>query len=97
MKIGVLPGTFNPPTSAHLALAEAAMAHVDRVVFVLPRVLPHKDYEGVPFEERLALVKHVAEPRFGVASSSAASAARRAAAAACSGSGCSSPAATSAS
>src|SRR5450432_4836233 len=60
MRIGVLPGTFNPPTRAHLALAEAALEHVDRVIFVLPRVLPHKDLSGVSFEERLALIQAVA-------------------------------------
>ncbi|MCU1257353.1 MAG: cytidylyltransferase [Bryobacterales bacterium] len=66
MRIGLLPGTFNPPTRAHLALAEAARAHVDRVVFVLPRVLPHKDYNGVPFEARLEMLHAVATPPFDV-------------------------------
>jgi nicotinate-nucleotide adenylyltransferase len=67
MRIGVLPGAFNPPTRAHVALAEAAMGHVERVIFVLPRTLPHKDYSGVPFQERLAMVRAVAKPRFEVA------------------------------
>jgi nicotinate-nucleotide adenylyltransferase len=67
VRIGVLPGTFNPPTHAHLALAEAALPHVDRVVFVLPEVLPHKDYSGVSFEDRLALLRAVATPPFEVA------------------------------
>jgi nicotinate-nucleotide adenylyltransferase len=69
-RLGILPGAFNPPTTAHLALAEAA-GHLDQVVFVLPRELPHKTYAGVNFEERMSLllaaVAH--EPRFAVASS----------------------------
>ena len=43
-RLGILPGTFNPVTVAHLALAHAALRHVDEVVFVLPRVFPHKNY-----------------------------------------------------
>ncbi len=66
MRIGVLPGTFNPPTRAHLALAEAALRHVDRVVFVLPRMLPHKNYGGVAFEDRLQMIRTVAGNRFDV-------------------------------
>lgn len=68
-RLGVLPGTFNPPTRAHLALGLAALQHCDRVLFVLPRALPHKDYEGVGFEERLRLLERaVAEhPRFAAA------------------------------
>lgn len=56
-RFGILPGAFNPPTLAHLALAEAALNTVDRVIFVLPETLPHKDYSGVPFEKRLELLK----------------------------------------
>jgi nicotinate (nicotinamide) nucleotide adenylyltransferase len=69
-RLGILPGAFNPPTRAHLALAQAA-GHLDEVLFVLPRELPHKRYSGVTFEERLELLlKAVAgEPRFAVAAS----------------------------
>ena len=56
-RFGILPGTFNPPTLAHLALAEAALNTVDRVIFVLPETLPHKDYSGVPFETRFEMLK----------------------------------------
>jgi nicotinate (nicotinamide) nucleotide adenylyltransferase len=70
-RLGVLPGTFNPPTLAHLALGHAALQHCDRVLFVLPRSLPHKDYGGVGFEDRLRLLERaVAEhPQFAAASS----------------------------
>ena len=41
-RLGILPGTFNPVTTAHLALAKAGLAWVDEVLFVLPRELPRK-------------------------------------------------------
>lgn len=68
-RIGVLPGAFHPPTRAHLALGEAALALLDSVYFVLPAALPHKQYEGVPHADRLAMLLDATahEPRFGVA------------------------------
>lgn len=68
-RLGVFPGTFNPPTRAHLALAEAALAVVDEVVFVLPRAFPHKPYEGASFEERLRMMEAALGPRHTIASS----------------------------
>ncbi|MEJ7608067.1 MAG: hypothetical protein WKF37_17815 [Bryobacteraceae bacterium] len=67
--VAILPGGFNPPTRAHVALAESALARVDAVLFVLPRTFPHKSYEGAGFEHRLALLERLAasNPRFGVA------------------------------
>ena len=62
-RLGVLPGTFNPPTRAHLALADAALAHCDEVLFVLPRALPHKHYGGIGFHDRLRLLQHAVAPR----------------------------------
>jgi len=61
-RLGVFPGTFNPPTRAHLALAQAALAHCDEILFVLPRALPHKDYGGVGFHERLSLLQGAVTP-----------------------------------
>ena len=49
-RLGILPGTFNPPTLAHIALARAALAQVDEVLFVLPREFPHKPYQGATFD-----------------------------------------------
>lgn len=68
-KLGVLPGTFNPVTVAHLELARSAFAHVDEVVFVLPRVLPHKRYSGASFAERVEMLEAATadEPRWSVA------------------------------
>jgi nicotinate (nicotinamide) nucleotide adenylyltransferase len=58
-RVGVLPGSFNPPTIAHIELAHAAAAHVDEVVCVLPRVFPHKEYFGASLEERVELLRAV--------------------------------------
>ena len=70
-KLGVFPGGFNPPTRAHLALATAALAFVDQVVFVVPASLPHKSFDGASFEQRIEMLRAVAagDPRFSVASS----------------------------
>ena len=38
-------------------LAEAGLSVVDQVLFVLPRVLPHKSYEGVGFTDRLRMLE----------------------------------------
>src|SRR5688572_11711044 len=65
----VFPGSYNPPTRAHLALARAALAMIDEVVFVIPRFFPHKDYDGASFEQRIEMVSQMAsgEERFSVA------------------------------
>ncbi len=70
-RLGILPGTFNPPTVAHLALAEAALPSVDEVVFVLPRVFPHKHYSGATFQQRLDMLAAAlaGQPRYSVATS----------------------------
>jgi nicotinate (nicotinamide) nucleotide adenylyltransferase len=69
--LGVLPAGFNPPTRAHLALAEAALGVVDEVLFVLPREFPHKSYEDTTFTERMEMLLAATggEPRYSVASS----------------------------
>lgn len=56
LHLGILPGAFNPVTVAHLALAHAALAQVDEVVFVLPRNFPHKEYSGAGLEARAELL-----------------------------------------
>lgn len=67
-RLAILSGTFNPPTKAHLALAQAALARADEALFVLPRVFPHKDFQGVGFEDRLKLLLAATadEPRYSV-------------------------------
>ena len=67
--LAVFPGSFNPPTQAHVALAQRAIEEMDEVVFVLPEVFPHKDFSGVGFEARLELLLGVARhDRWSVAS-----------------------------
>jgi nicotinate-nucleotide adenylyltransferase len=68
-RLGILPGTFNPITVAHVALARAALVHVDEVVYVLPRVFPHKPYAGASFAQRIELLCAAAgeDPGFSVA------------------------------
>src|SRR5450755_61091 len=68
-RLGILAGTFNPITVAHVALAEAALGVVDEVVFVLPRQFPHKAYSGAQFLQRVELLclALAGEPRFSVA------------------------------
>ena len=68
-RVGILPGAFNPPTVAHLALARAARSHVQEVVFVLPKVFPHKTYHGAEFEARVEMLRAsvAKEPDFSIA------------------------------
>jgi len=65
----VLPGTFNPPTRAHFALANAALREVDELLLVLPRSFPHKSYKGIDFAQRLRLLEAAAgtAPRISIA------------------------------
>ena len=56
LRVGVLAGSFNPPTVAHFHLLEAAAGHVDELVCVVPRVLPHKIYHGASLEQRVEML-----------------------------------------
>jgi nicotinate-nucleotide adenylyltransferase len=69
--LAVLAGSFNPPTRAHLALAQAALSEADEVLLVLPRVFPHKPYEGASFEQRIGMLRAAttAETRFSIGAS----------------------------
>jgi nicotinate-nucleotide adenylyltransferase len=55
-KVGILAGSFNPPTIAHLELALAASRCVDLILFVVPRVFPHKEYSGATLEQRVEML-----------------------------------------
>jgi len=57
--VGVVAGSFNPPTIAHEELVYAAGFHVDEVVCVVPGVLPHKEYFGATLEQRLEMLASV--------------------------------------
>jgi nicotinic acid mononucleotide adenylyltransferase len=66
--VAVLPGAFNPPTVAHVALAEAAAPAFDAVLFSLGRVTIDKEESGLLLEDRLWLLERLArrDARFGV-------------------------------
>lgn len=70
-RLGVLSGTFNPPTRAHLALAAAAVRRVrlEEVLFVLPEQPPHKQELAATFAERAEMLRLAvtAESRFSAA------------------------------
>ena len=68
-RVAILPGAFNPPTIAHLALAGASLRHAGEALFVLPRAFPHKEYEGALQESRVAMLRAATahEPAFSVA------------------------------
>ena len=55
--LGILPGTFNPVTLAHLSLAHAALPLVDEILFVLPKIFPHKEYSGATFDKRIRILQ----------------------------------------
>jgi nicotinate (nicotinamide) nucleotide adenylyltransferase len=59
--VAVFPGAWNPPTVAHLEIARAALSRVDEVIWVLPRVFPHKGFEGARFEDRQRMLVRLAE------------------------------------
>ncbi len=64
--VGVLAGSFNPPTIAHLALAESARAAaaLDRIVFLLSkRTVDKEAVTGLGLEDRLLLVSALIESR----------------------------------
>ncbi|HAQ42378.1 MAG: hypothetical protein CL407_01265 [Acidimicrobiaceae bacterium] len=64
MAVAVYPGSFNPPTIAHLAISEAAITHcnVDTVVWTVSRIALAKEEVVRPlFEHRLAVLHEVAK------------------------------------
>jgi len=68
-RVVLFPGSWNPPTVAHLEIARAALRHGEAVIWVLPRAFPHKTFEGASFEQRLQMLRRIAaeDERFGVA------------------------------
>ena len=66
MAVGVYPGSFDPPTVAHLHVAEAARAQcgLDRVVLSLSRAALGKPDESLtPIEERADVLRSAAATR----------------------------------
>ena len=59
-RLGVYPGSFNPPTIGHLAIARAAMVQrgLDQVDLVVSRVALGKELAVVPaFEDRISVLE----------------------------------------
>lgn len=62
-RVGIYPGSFNPPTTAHLALSEAAVNQhrLDQVVWSVSRTALAKETVDHPaFEHRLDVLQQVA-------------------------------------
>src|SRR5262245_59797795 len=58
-RLGVLGGAYNPITLAHLAMAEAVLQtfQLHEMLFVLPKVPPHKTIFGATLEQRLSMMQ----------------------------------------
>ena len=58
-RLGVLGGAYNPITRAHLVLAGAAVeeAHLEEVLFALPKIPPHKPVVGATIDQRLEMMR----------------------------------------
>jgi hypothetical protein len=63
--VGAYPGTFNPPTVAHLAIAEAArrQGRLDRVDLLVSRLPLGKDPAQPPLPRRLRVLEAIAATR----------------------------------
>src|SRR5262249_60555782 len=62
--LAVMPGAYNPPTRAHLALADAARDRgFGAVLFALGTTTLDKRETGLALEERLQLLPEIAESR----------------------------------
>ena len=62
---GVFPGSFNPPTTAHLAISEAVVEHhrLDVLVWSVSRVaLAKEDVQRPRLADRIAVLEQVAAP-----------------------------------
>ena len=59
MRVGILGGTFNPPHLGHLVCAQEAHLHLelDRVLFVVAGIPPHKTVEEPGAAHRLELCR----------------------------------------
>ena len=61
--VAILAGAFNPPTAAHVALADAALSVVDEVLLAIPTSFPHKTFDGASLEQRLEMMERLAASR----------------------------------
>ena len=63
-RVGLLPGSYNPPTQAHVALARAGRAAgLDAVYYLLSKRTVNKEQvTGIPLADRLELLRRLAAP-----------------------------------
>lgn len=66
-RVAIFPGTWNPPTIAHMEIARTALGRADEVVWTIPRTLPHKAWSGASFEQRCDMIRRVALAEVGFA------------------------------
>jgi nicotinate-nucleotide adenylyltransferase len=64
-RVVLFPGTWNPPTVAHVGIARMARQQADEVIWVLPRTLPHKGFEGAGFDARRGMLETLAREHEG--------------------------------
>jgi nicotinate-nucleotide adenylyltransferase len=64
-RVALFPGAWNPPTVAHVEIAQAARKQTGEVIWVLPRVFPHKDFEGAGFDARCEMLEILARSERG--------------------------------
>jgi nicotinamide-nucleotide adenylyltransferase len=63
-RVGLMPGSYNPPTEAHVALAKAGRAAGLKAVYYLlsKRTVNKEQVSGIPLDDRLELLRRLAEP-----------------------------------
>lgn len=59
-RVALFPGTWNPPTIAHVDIGRMARSQADEVIWILPRVFPHKGFEGAGFDARCSMLETLA-------------------------------------
>ncbi|NDJ09600.1 MAG: hypothetical protein EBY17_00180 [Acidobacteriia bacterium] len=59
-RIAIFPGAWNPPTVAHVAIAQASLQWADEVIWILPKSFPHKSFDGASFEQRQEMLRQLA-------------------------------------
>lgn len=64
-RVALFPGTWNPPTVAHVDIARAALRQADEVIWILPRAFPHKNFEGAEFEARRDMLETISREHAG--------------------------------
>ncbi len=72
-RVAIFPGAWNPPTRAHVEIARAARSLADEVIWVLPRLFPHKHFDGAGFEARCRMLQRLVEASPGAGFSAAVS------------------------